>query len=81
MSRTVEAAVDEADLAPAAAHEHDWALMQFALVDDRPVVRQQCGACRLVRSYRAWERYWVPGHAEVRRQDRRGQATRTPFGA
>ncbi|HEX5827220.1 MAG TPA: hypothetical protein VFY23_06850 [Candidatus Limnocylindrales bacterium] len=41
--------------------------MRFELDDDRPVVRQTCAACGAVRGYRAWERYWTPGEAEVRR--------------
>jgi hypothetical protein len=41
-------------------HEHAWALVQFELVDDHPVVRQHCTTCGLVRRYRAWERYWSP---------------------
>ena len=43
-----------------AGHEHAWALMQFELVDDHPVVRQRCETCGHVRRYRAWERYWTP---------------------
>ena len=45
---------------PAAQHAHAWALMQFELVDEHPVVRQQCVTCGFVRRYRAWERYWDP---------------------
>jgi hypothetical protein len=48
------------------AHVHAWSMMVFELVDDRPVVRQRCETCGLERRYRAWERYWSPGHDEVR---------------
>jgi hypothetical protein len=48
------------------AHEHAWSLMRFELVDDRPVVRQTCLGCGVVRGYRAWERYWTPGLGEAR---------------
>ena len=48
-------------------HEHAWGRMTFELVDDRPMVRQACEACGLVRRYRAWERYWTPGEGEIRR--------------
>ena len=48
-------------------HEHGWGLMRFELVDDRPLVRQECQTCGFVRGYRAWERYWTPGEGEVRR--------------
>jgi hypothetical protein len=41
--------------------------MAFELVDDRPMVRETCKSCGLVRRYRAWERYWTPGAAEIRR--------------
>ena len=59
------AAIAAADRAPV--HEHTWGLMRFELVDDRPLVRQQCQTCGFVRGYRAWERYWTPGEGEVRR--------------
>ena len=49
------------------AHLHGWAQMAFELVDDRPMVRETCASCGLVRRYRAWERYWTPGAAEIRR--------------
>ena len=52
---------------PVPVHEHVWGLMRFELVDDRPLVRQQCQTCGFVRGYRAWERYWTPGEGEVRR--------------
>ena len=45
----------------AQAHVHAWSPIRFELVDDRPVVRQTCATCGLVRGYRAWERYWTPG--------------------
>ena len=48
-------------------HRHSWAAMAFELVDGRPVVRETCETCGLVRRYRAWERYWTPGQPEVRR--------------
>ena len=51
----------------APAHRHAWAQMAFELVDGRPVVREACASCGLVRRYRAWERYWTPGAAEIRR--------------
>jgi hypothetical protein len=41
-------------------HGHAWAMLEFELVDGRPVVRQACGSCGAVRRYRAWERYWDP---------------------
>ncbi|HEY3336015.1 MAG TPA: hypothetical protein VGK16_12360 [Candidatus Limnocylindrales bacterium] len=56
-----------ADAGAACAHEHAWSLVRFELVDDRPVVRQTCETCGIVRGYRAWERYWTPGTAERRR--------------
>ena len=49
------------------AHRHRWAQMAFELVDERPMVRETCETCGLVRRYRAWERYWTPGAGEVRR--------------
>ena len=52
---------------PGPVHEHVWGLMRFELVDDRPLVRQECQACGFVRGYRAWERYWTPGEGEIRR--------------
>ena len=49
------------------AHRHAWGRMAFELVDDRPMVRETCETCGLVRRYRAWERYWTPGADEIRR--------------
>ena len=48
-------------------HRHAWGSMRFELVNDRPMVREACLACGMVRRYRAWERYWTPGSPEVRR--------------
>ena len=48
-------------------HRHRWGGMAFELVDDRPMVRETCETCGMVRSYRAWERYWTPGAGEIRR--------------
>jgi hypothetical protein len=52
---------------PPAAHRHAWAQLVFELVDERPMVRETCATCGLVRRYRAWERYWTPGTGEIRR--------------
>ena len=69
MSASVGTPVEPAGVLrdPAPVHEHVWGLMRFELVDDRPLVRQECQACGFVRGYRAWERYWTPGEGEVRR--------------
>ena len=49
------------------AHRHTWVQMAFELVDDRPIVRETCESCGLVRRYRAWVRYWTRGAGEIRR--------------
>ena len=69
MSASIGTSVEPAGVpgGPTPAHEHVWGLMRFELVDDRPLVRQQCQTCGFVRGYRAWERYWTPGEGEVRR--------------
>jgi hypothetical protein len=59
--------VEARENSDAAPHRHAWAAMAFELVDARPVVRETCSTCGLVRRYRAWERYWTPGEPEVRR--------------
>ncbi len=63
------ARASDPDAAGACAHGHAWGSMRFELVDGRPIVRQDCRACGMVRRYRAFERYWTPGSPEVRRQD------------
>ena len=69
MSASIGTSVEPAGVprTPAPVHEHVWGLMRFELVDDRPLVRQECQTCGFVRGYRAWERYWTPGEGEVRR--------------
>jgi hypothetical protein len=47
-------------------HAHAWGAMTFELVDDHPVVREQCETCGIVRRYRAFERSWIPGQPETR---------------
>ncbi len=69
MSASIGTSVEPAGVprTPARVHVHVWGLMRFELVDDRPLVRQECQTCGFVRGYRAWERYWTPGEGEVRR--------------
>ena len=69
MNASIGPSVEPADVpdGPAPVHEHTWGPMRFELVDDRPLVRQQCQTCGFVRGYRAWERFWTPGAREIRR--------------
>ena len=53
--------------APAPAHRHAWGRMRFELEDGRPFVRETCEECGATRRYRAFERNWTPGEAEIRR--------------
>jgi hypothetical protein len=50
-----------------AAHRHAWDAMRFELTDDHAWVVETCATCRLVRRYRAFERFWTPGEDEHRR--------------
>jgi predicted DsbA family dithiol-disulfide isomerase len=40
-------------------HSHRWAVIDFGLADDRPVMRQRC-ACGAERTIPAWDRTWQP---------------------
>lgn len=42
-----------------AAHRHGWSVVDFGVVDDRPIMRQQC-ACGAERVVPAWDRSWTP---------------------
>jgi predicted DsbA family dithiol-disulfide isomerase len=40
-------------------HSHRWAVIDFGLADDRPVMRQRC-PCGAERTIPAWDRTWQP---------------------
>ncbi|HET8587533.1 MAG TPA: DsbA family oxidoreductase [Candidatus Limnocylindria bacterium] len=44
---------------PVEQHGHRWAVTDFGLVDDRPMMRQRC-ACGAQRTIPAWDRTWQP---------------------
>jgi hypothetical protein len=44
---------------PPAEHRHRWAVIDFFVEDDRPMMRQAC-RCGASRSIRAWDRTWEP---------------------
>jgi hypothetical protein len=48
--------------AGAAAHRHRWAVVDFFVEDDRPMMRQAC-ACGVTRAIHAWDRTWDPTSA------------------
>ncbi len=41
------------------AHKHHWSMVDFGVVDDRPMMRQRCD-CGAERTIRAWDRTWQP---------------------
>jgi hypothetical protein len=41
------------------AHRHAWTVVDFFVVDDRPMVSQRCG-CGTTRAIPAWDRSWTP---------------------
>lgn len=44
------------------AHRHAWTVDDFLIVDDRPMMRQQC-RCGTTRTIPAWDRTWTPPSA------------------
>jgi len=40
-------------------HRHRWTVVDFFVVDDRPMMRQAC-RCGALRSIPAWDRTWEP---------------------
>jgi predicted DsbA family dithiol-disulfide isomerase len=42
-----------------AEHSHSWAVVDFGLVDDRPMMQQRCD-CGAERTIPAWDRTWQP---------------------
>jgi len=47
---------------PDAPHRHRWAVTDFFVVEDRPMMGQAC-ACGERRAIPAWDRSWDPGAA------------------
>jgi hypothetical protein len=47
---------------PDAPHRHRWAVTDFFVVEDRPMMRQSC-ACGERRAIPAWDRRWDPDAA------------------
>jgi hypothetical protein len=43
-------------------HRHRWAVTDFFVVEDRPMMRQSCD-CGERREIPAWDRSWDPGAA------------------
>jgi hypothetical protein len=44
---------------PNVTHRHRWAVVDFFVEDERPMMRQAC-ACGATRAIRAWDRSWDP---------------------
>jgi hypothetical protein len=40
-------------------HRHAWTVVDFLVVDDRPMMTQRCG-CGVLRTIPAWDRTWTP---------------------
>jgi hypothetical protein len=49
----------ESDHTPDGAHRHRWAVVDFFVDGDRPMMRQAC-TCGLERAIPAWDRSWSP---------------------
>ena len=41
------------------AHRHAWTVVDFLVLDDRPMMTQRCG-CGMARTIPAWDRTWTP---------------------
>jgi predicted DsbA family dithiol-disulfide isomerase len=41
-------------------HTHHWSVVDFGLIDERPIMRQRCDDCGAARTIPAWDRTWQP---------------------